>query len=79
MFSPAWKVVGKKGRRRVLGLQKRQRMLADPEIPIRMADPGDIEIILKPERRSQIGPANQLIENHAVINSLDPTSRPSRS
>ena len=47
-------------------------MLADPEIPIRMADPRDIKFILKLKRQIQIGPANQLIENYSIINALDP-------
>ena len=53
-------------------LQERQRMLADPEIPIRMTDPGNVEIILKPKRQVQIGPPNQLVEDDSIINPLDP-------
>jgi hypothetical protein len=30
----------------VFGFEKRQGMLADPEIPVRVTDPRDIEIIL---------------------------------
>ena len=30
-------------------------MFADPEVPIRMTDPCDVEIILKPEWQIQIG------------------------
>ena len=63
----------------MLGLQKRQRMLADPKIPIRMADPRDIKFVLKLKRQIQIGTANQLIENYPIINALDPHFTPSRS
>ena len=55
----------------MLGFQERQRMFTDPKIPVRMADPRDIEIILKPKRQIQIRPANQFIENYAVINPMD--------
>ena len=46
-------------------------MLADSKIPIRMADPRNIEIFLKAKSRLQIGTSNQLIENHSIVNSLD--------
>ena len=51
-------------------------MLADSEIPIRVTDPRDVEIILKPKRQIQIGPVNQFVENYAIIDSLDPYFTP---
>ena len=66
------KFIGEERLRCVLGLEKRQGMFADPEIPVRMADPCDIEIILKPKRQVQIGPANEFVENYPIINPLDP-------
>ena len=47
-------------------------MLADSEIPVRVTDPGEVEIILEPKRQTQIGPVNQFVENYAIINPLDP-------
>src|SRR5438876_11202930 len=70
-LSIAREFVREKGGRRVFGFQKRERMFADPEIPVGMADPRDIEIILKSKWQIQIGPANQFIENYPIINSLD--------
>ena len=46
-------------------------MLADAEIPIGMADPLDIEIVLEAKRQIEIGPADQLVEDDPVINPLD--------
>ena len=43
------KLIGEKSRSCMLGFQEWQRMLANPKIPVRMADPRDIEIILKPK------------------------------
>ena len=51
-------------------------MLADPKIPIRVADPCDIEIVLKPKRQIQIGSANQFVEDYPIINPLDPHFAP---
>ena len=56
----------------MLGLEKRQRMLADPVIPVRMINPSDIEIILKPKLQIQVRPMTQFIKNDAIINPLDP-------
>src|SRR6266487_4700979 len=47
-------------------------MFADPEIPIRMTDPVQVEIVLKAKGKSEIGPANQFIEYDAIINPIDP-------
>ncbi len=55
MFSLGGRFVCKKGWGGMFGLQKRQRMFADPEIPVWMADPCNIEIILKSEWQIQIG------------------------
>jgi hypothetical protein len=41
-----WKFINEKRWRSVFGFKKRQGMLADPEIPVRVTDPRDIEIIL---------------------------------
>src|ERR1043166_10170265 len=46
-------------------------MFADPEIPVRMADPLDVEVFLETKWKIEIGPANQFIEDDAVINPLD--------
>ena len=55
----------------MFGFEEGQGMLADPEIPVRVTDPGDIEIILKTKLQIQIAPLTQLIENDAIINSFD--------
>ena len=47
-------------------------MFTDPEIPVGMTDPFHIEIVLEAKRQIQIGPANQLVENDAIVNPLDP-------
>jgi hypothetical protein len=47
-------------------------MFADPEVPIGMANPFHIEIILKSKRQIQIGPADQFVEDDSVVNPLDP-------
>src|SRR6266480_3741535 len=65
------KLIRKKCRRRVRGLEERQRMFADPVIPIRMRDPGDIEFILKTELELDIGPPFELVEYDAVVDPLD--------
>ena len=62
---------GKICRRSVFGLQKGQRMFTDSKIPVRMADPLHIEIILKPKWQIEIGPANELVEDDAVVNPFD--------
>ena len=51
-------------------------MFADPEIPVRMADPGDVEVVAKIETGPQLRPAQQLVEDDAVINPLDPDLAP---
>ena len=66
------KFVGKERRRGVLRFQKRQRVFADPEIPVRVPDPLYVQLVLKSERRVEIWPPNQLIENDAIVNALDP-------
>jgi hypothetical protein len=71
-----WKFINEKRWRSVVGFEKRQGMLADPEIPIRVADPRDVEISLKPELQVQIAPLTQLIENDAIVDSLDPHVAP---
>src|SRR5689334_18137285 len=53
-------------------LQEWQGMLADPEIPIRMTDPRDIEIVLEAESQLQIGPSHKLVEDDPVIDPVDP-------
>src|SRR4051794_12832465 len=55
----------------MLGLEKRERMFADSKVPIRMINPCDIEIILKPKLQIQIRPMTQLIENDAIIDPLN--------
>src|SRR5947208_13841654 len=47
-------------------------MLANAEIPVRVTDPRDVEIVLKPKWQIQIGPVIQLIEDYSIINPLDP-------
>ena len=56
----------------MLGFQKWQGMFADSEIPIRMTNPRDIEIILKLKWKSEILTPQQLVEDDAVVNPLDP-------
>ena len=46
-------------------------MLAHPEIPVRVPRPDNIEFVLKVESRRHIGPAQQLIEDDAVVDALD--------
>src|SRR5689334_19685019 len=46
-------------------------MLADPEIPVRVAHPFDVKILLEPKAGIQVWPSNQFIENDAVIDSLN--------
>ena len=47
-------------------------MFADPEIPVRVADPGHVEFILEVETRHHIRPAEQLVEDDAIVDPLDP-------
>ena len=56
----------------MLGLEKRERMLADPVIPVRMIDPSDIEAILKSKVQIQVRPMTQFIKNDAIVNPFDP-------
>ncbi len=56
----------------MLSLEKRERMLADPVIPVRMIDPSDIEMILKSKVQIQVRPMTQFIKNDAVVNPFDP-------
>jgi hypothetical protein len=51
-------------------------MLANPEIPVRMTNPSDVEVILKPKLQIQIGPLTQLIENDPIVNSFDTNFAP---
>src|SRR5689334_2635755 len=46
-------------------------MFADSKIPIRVTNPGQVEVILKPEGKIEVSPALQLVEDHAVIDPLD--------
>lgn len=46
-------------------------MFADPEIPVGVADPFHVEIILKTEGQLQIRPPNQFIKDDAIINARD--------
>src|ERR1700726_3345060 len=46
-------------------------MLADFKIPIRMADPFQVQLLLKAKIKVQIVPAEQLVENDPIVNSLD--------
>ena len=47
-------------------------MLADAEIPIRVPDPVRVDLALEIEAGAQIRPAQQLVENDAVVEALDP-------
>ena len=59
----------------MFGLEKRQRMLADPVIPVGMINPSDFEIILKSKLQMQVRTMTQLIEKDAIKNSFDPDIR----
>src|SRR6476660_3251521 len=58
--------------RSVRRLQIRQRMLADPEIPVRMSDPFRIDLVLEAEAEAEVRATQQFIENDAVVDALDP-------
>src|SRR5437667_10971956 len=66
------KFIRKKCRRRVRRFDERQRMLADPVIPIRMRDPRDLELVLETKLYFQIVTARELVKDDAVIDPLDP-------
>src|SRR5207253_7729647 len=53
-------------------LQEWQRMFADPEIPVWMANPDYIELFLKAKWKFQIRSSQQLIKNHAIIDAFNP-------
>ena len=46
-------------------------MFANPEIPIGMANPSDIEIVLKSETGIDIGAPQQFVKDDAIINPFD--------
>ena len=51
-------------------------MFADPEIPVRVPGPNDVDLILEVKTWRDIGPPEQLVENDAVIDALDPHFAP---
>ena len=52
--------------------QKRQGMFADPEIPVGVADPLDIEFILETKPGFSSGRRRQFVENDPVVDAFDP-------
>ncbi len=50
--------------------QKRNREFADPEIPVGMAGPFDIEIVAIVERSLDLS-AHQLIDDDAIVDAMD--------
>ena len=55
----------------MFGFEKWQRMFADPEIPVRMADPSHIELILKTERKIEVLASHELVKDDAIVNPVD--------
>ncbi len=51
-------------------------MFADPEIPVRMADPFDVEVVPEIEARFQLRAAQEFVENDPVIDAIDPNLAP---
>ena len=47
-------------------------MFADPEIPVGMADPFHVELVLESKPGLEIRTAKQFVKNHAIVNPLDP-------
>src|SRR5207248_4553873 len=68
----SWKLIGKECPRGMRSLEERQRMFADPEIPVWMTNPDYVELFLKAEWKFQIRPSQQLIKNHAIIDAFNP-------
>ena len=51
-------------------------MFADAEIPVRMSDPHNIDIILKTEGQLQVRPPNKFIKDDPIINPFDANLSP---
>src|SRR5947208_3500791 len=45
--------------------------LTHPEIPVRMTDPNNVEIILKTEEQLQVRPSNKFIKDDPIVNPFD--------